>query len=66
MKNISTGTKIALTRTGIVAAFLATAGVVVMEQTARADGMVRCWGANDDGQCNTPADLGACSSIAGG
>ena len=53
--------------TGLVAAFLATAGVVVVEQSARADGGVRCWGNNDYyGQCNTPADLGVCSSVAGG
>jgi hypothetical protein len=32
----------------------------------RSDGGVRCWGDNRDGQCNTPADLGACSSVAGG
>jgi formylglycine-generating enzyme required for sulfatase activity len=27
---------------------------------------VRCWGSNNYGQCYTPADLGPCSSIAGG
>jgi len=32
----------------------------------RSDGGVRCWGWNGYGQCYTPADLGACSSIAGG
>jgi hypothetical protein len=55
-----------LTRTGLVAAFLATAGVVAVEQSVHADGLVRCWGNNDNGQCNTPADLGPCSSVAGG
>ena len=55
-----------LTRTGLVAAFLVAAGVVAVEQSAHADGIVRCWGNNSNGQCNTPADLGACSSIAGG
>ena len=60
------GTRNALTRTGLVAAFLATAGVVAVEQNAHADGIVRCWGYNGEGQCNTPADLGACSSVAGG
>ena len=54
-----------LTRSGLVAAFL-TGGAVGVEQTACADGLVRCWGDNDSGQCNTPADLGACSSVAGG
>ena len=54
-----------LVRTGLVAAFLA-AGVVAGEQSACADGIVRCWGNNDYGQCNTPADLGPCSSVAGG
>ena len=29
-------------------------------------GAFRCWGWNDFGQCNTPVDLGDCSSIAGG
>ena len=55
-----------LTRTGLVAAFLATAGVVAVERSAHADGIVRCWGYNAQGQCNPPADLGACSSVAGG
>jgi len=32
----------------------------------RTIGTVRCWGANYDGQCDTPIDLGTCSSIAGG
>lgn len=54
-----------LARTGLVAAFLA-AGVVAGEQSACADGIVRCWGLNYYGQCNTPADLGPCSSVAGG
>jgi hypothetical protein len=27
---------------------------------------VRCWGRNNSGQCNTPADLGPCSSVAAG
>jgi hypothetical protein len=27
---------------------------------------VRCWGRNSDGECDTPADLGTCSSIAAG
>ena len=66
MKNMTLGARNALTRTGLVAAFLATAGVVSVEKSACADGPVRCWGWNDDGQCNTPADLGPCSSIAGG
>ena len=51
--------------TGLVAAFLA-AGVVAGEQSACADGVVRCWGYNYYGQCDTPADLGPCSSVAGG
>ena len=55
-----------LTRTGLVAAFLATAGVVAVERSAHADGIVRCWGSNAQGQCNPPADLGPCSSVAGG
>ena len=66
MKNMTLGARNALTRTGLVAAFLATAGVVSVEMSACADGPVRCWGWNDDGQCNTPADLGPCSSVAAG
>jgi alpha-tubulin suppressor-like RCC1 family protein len=66
MKNISTGTRIALTRTGLVAAFLATAGVVAVEQSVQAEGLVRCWGNNYWGQCNIPADLGPCLSVATG
>jgi hypothetical protein len=31
----------------------------------RTDGSVRCWGRNSYGECNTPADLGACSSVSG-
>ena len=54
-----------LVRTGLVAAFLA-AGVVAGEQSACADGIVRCWGYNYYGQCDTPVDLGPCSSVAGG
>ena len=38
----------------------------MVAQNAQADGLVRCWGNNGNGQCNTPADLGACSSVAGG
>ena len=55
-----------LTKTGLVAAFLATAGVVAIEQSALAGGVVQCWGNNKFGQCNTPANLGECSSVAGG
>jgi len=55
-----------LTRTGLVAAFLVTAGVVAVERSAHADGIVRCWGYNAQGQCNPPADLGTCSAVAAG
>jgi len=55
-----------LTRTGLVAAFLATAGVVAVHQSAHADGPVHCWGRNYEGQCDVPADLGPCSNVAGG
>ena len=30
----------------------------------RADGQVVCWGLNDYGQCNVPADLGPCVAVA--
>jgi len=53
-------------QTGLIAAFLVAAGVVALEQSAHADGIVRCWGLNNYGQCNTPADLGPCSRIAAG
>jgi formylglycine-generating enzyme required for sulfatase activity len=55
-----------LTQTGLVAAFLAGTGAGMVAQSAHADGIVRCWGSNGDGACNTPADLGPCSSVAGG
>ena len=56
----------ALARSRLVAAFLATAGVFARDQIAQADGLVRCWGGNWQGQCNTPTDLGPCSRAAGG
>ncbi len=55
-----------LSKSGLVAAFLAGTGAGMVAQTAHADGIVRCWGRNDYGQCFAPADLGPCSSIAGG
>jgi hypothetical protein len=55
-----------LAKSGLVAAFLAGTGAGMVAQNAHADGIVRCWGYNYYGQCNTPADLGACSSVAGG
>ena len=60
------GHRRAADRTGLIAAFLVTAGVVAVEQSAHADGIVRCWGLNEYGQCYTPANLGPCSSVAGG
>ena len=43
------------------------AGTAVLDvQFEETVGAVRCWGDNAYGQCNTPADLGACASIAGG
>ena len=53
-----------LAQTGLVAAFLATAGGAAVEQSAHADGLVRCWGNNEYDQCIVPADLGMCSSVA--
>ena len=42
-------------------------GTAVLDvQFERTVGDVRAWGRNDDGQCNTPSDLGTCSSIAAG
>ena len=55
-----------LAKSGLAAAFLAGTGAGMVAQTACADGLVRCWGGNWHGQCNTPADLGTCSSVAGG
>ena len=56
-----------LAKSGLVAAFLAGTGAGMVAQNAHAEGIVRCWGWNDFyGQCNTPADLGPCSSVAGG
>ena len=54
-----------LTRSGIVAAFLATTVAIAVEQSARGDGLVRCWGYNGGGQCNVPTDL-SCSTATGG
>ena len=55
-----------LAKSGLVAAFLAGTGAGMVAQSAHADGIVRCWGNNNYGQCYTPADLGPCSSVAGG
>jgi formylglycine-generating enzyme required for sulfatase activity len=55
-----------LAKSGLVAAFLAGTGAGVVAQNAHADGIVRCWGYNAYGQCDTPANLGACSNVAGG
>jgi formylglycine-generating enzyme required for sulfatase activity len=52
--------------TRLVAVFLATVVSGVSEQTAHADGVLRCWGSNQAGQCNTPADVGQCLSVATG
>ena len=66
-QSIHTGRPYALlAKSGLVAAFLAGTGAGMVEQTACADGIVRCWGYNSFGQCNPPADLGPCSSVAGG
>jgi len=66
MKSISKGAEILRTRTGLVGAFLATAGVFAVEQCAQADGIVRCWGLHLDGQCTVPADLGPCTTVSAG
>jgi hypothetical protein len=55
-----------LAKSGLVAAFLAGTSAGMVAQNAHADGIVRCWGYNNYGQCNTPADLGPCSSIEAG
>jgi hypothetical protein len=55
-----------LAKSGLVAAFLAGTSPGVGGQNAHADGIVRCWGWNVNGQCDTPTDLGPCSSVAGG
>jgi Thrombospondin type 3 repeat len=55
-----------LAKSGLVAAFLAGGSAGMVAQNAHADGFVRCWGNNAHGECNTPADLGSCSSVAGG
>lgn len=54
-----------LTQSGLVAAFLAAAGVVAVEQSAHADGSiaVRAWGTNYWGQVNIPDDIGAARQI---
>ena len=51
-------------KSGLVATFLAGVGAGVVAQSAHADGIVRCWGYNANGACNSPADLGICSSTA--
>ena len=45
---------------------LAVAGTLAGGRAAYADGAVVCWGANYDGQCNTPAGLTSVTQIAGG
>ena len=58
-------------RTGIFgmrAALLALSAAMAMAEGrgARADGTVVAWGRNDDGQCNTPTELGGVTAIDGG
>ena len=55
-----------LSKSGLVAAFLAGTSAGMVAQSAHSDGIVRCWGGNYYGQCDTPVDLGSCSSVAGG
>ena len=55
-----------VTRTGLVVAFLATTNAVATADNLCTDGLVRCWGYNNGGQCNVPTDLGPCLSVAGG
>ena len=50
-----------------VGGYSTAAGTAVLDvQFEETVGDVRCWGYNAYGQCNTPADLGACSRVAGG
>ena len=50
-----------------VGGYSTAAGTAVLDvQYEETVGAVRCWGDNGYGQCNTPADLGVCSSVAGG
>ena len=50
-----------------VGGYSTAAGTAVLDvQFEETVGDVRCWVYNDQGQCNTPADLGVCSSVAGG
>ena len=50
-----------------VGGYSTAAGTAVLDvQYEETVGAVRCWGDNGYGQCNTPADLGPCSSVAGG
>ena len=55
-----------LSKSGLVAAFLAGTGAGMVDQSAHADGIVRCWGYNYYGQYKTPGDLGVCSSVSMG
>jgi formylglycine-generating enzyme required for sulfatase activity len=54
------------TQTGLVAGFLATAGVLAVTQSVCADGNVRAWGYNGFGETIVPADLGPCAAVAAG
>ena len=63
-----------LKQSGLVIAFLATAGTARLDQSAHGDGPVRCWGSGtttaggyvDYGQSIVPANLGDCSAVSAG
>ena len=57
---------IAAPHVGVVGAFLAAAGAMAAVHAVHADGGVRAWGQNFQGQCNVPNELGPCSAVAAG
>ncbi len=49
-----------------LAGAIGAAGAGLVAGDARADGTVVCWGNNDSGQCNVPADLGSVKALGRG
>ncbi|MFM1866709.1 MAG: hypothetical protein RL591_117, partial [Planctomycetota bacterium] len=56
----------AMAAAATLAGAIGAAGAGLVAGDARADGTVVCWGVNDYGQCNVPADLGSVKALGRG